>query len=180
VPGVVSRRVHLDSPYADEKSAFLAAIAEVNGVKCVWSQWCGFSTLIGFPVDLQLTDVLFTSLLVQATHSSNLATSRDRSLSTPSFKRAFLVSYAERISERLHEAHAHTNAAAEQHYGSALAPVLASKQEAVDAAFHKAFPEVTYARQRSYNAAGWWAGRAAADRADLGAGAALPNGSRRR
>ena len=177
-PGVVAKRIHLESPYADEKSAFLATIAEVNGVKCVWSQWCGFNTLIGFPIDLQLTEVLFTSLLVQATQASNVATARDRRLSTPSFKRAFIVSYADRIAERLHEAHTHTNAQATAHYGSALAPVLASKQEAVDAAFHAAFPDVTYARQRSYNAAGWWAGRAAADRADLGTGAALPRPSK--
>ena len=135
----------------------LATIAEVNGVRCVWSQWCGFNTLIGFPIDLQLTEVLFTSLLVQATHASNVATARDRRLSTPSFKRAFIVSYADRIAERLHEAHTHTNAQA----------------AARDGAGHGQRPAHRLVHHRTL------AGRAGG-RARPGAGRGLPRRGRRR
>ncbi|MEI8239646.1 MAG: DUF2786 domain-containing protein, partial [Actinomycetota bacterium] len=76
--GIVSRRVHIDSPYADEKAVFLSAIAHVNGAKCVWSPQASFSTIMGYPVDVQLTDVLFTSLMVQATHASANATAHDK------------------------------------------------------------------------------------------------------
>jgi hypothetical protein len=174
--GIESRRVHIDNPYADEKATFLSAIAAVNGAKCVWHPAAGFSTLMGFAVDLQLTDVLFTSLLVQATHSSAAATAHDKRLRTPSFRRAFLVSFADRIAERLEAASRHVAAEAEHDYGSAMLPVLAQRDAAVEQAYAEAFPNAVTMKAKSYNAHGWHAGRAAADRADIGAGAALERG----
>jgi hypothetical protein len=168
--------VHIDNPYAEEKATLLASIAHVNGAKAIWVPYAGFTTVMGFPVDLQLTDLLFTSLLVQATRASAAATAADRRLSTPSFRRAFLVAFADRIAERLEAARNHVAAEAAQEYGSSLAPVLASREAAVVAAYEEAFPNVTTMRSRSYNAAGWYAGRAAADAADLGAGAAISSG----
>lgn len=174
--GIASRRVHIDNPYADEKAVFLATLADVNGAKCVWSSDAGFSTLMGYPVDVQLTEMLFTSLLVQATHASTAATTRDRSLRTASFRRAFLVSFADRIGERLHEATRTVRSEATADYGSSLAPVLAAKEAAVEAAYTEAFPRTTTMKARRYDAEGWYAGRAAADRADIGAGAAITEG----
>ncbi|MCU1392420.1 MAG: uncharacterized protein JWM34_848 [Ilumatobacteraceae bacterium] len=174
--GVESRRVHIDNPYADEKAVLLSIIADVNGARSVWSAHVGFCTVMGIPVDLQLTDLLFTSLLVQATKASAEATRSDRRLSTPSFRRAFLTAYAERVGERLETAKQHTAHAAETDYGDALLPILASRQAAVDAAFTEAFPQTEQMRSRSYNAAGWYAGRAAADLANLGAGGAITSG----
>lgn len=174
--GVESRRVHVDNPYAEEKATLLSAIAHVNGAKAIWVPYAGFSTIMGFPVDLQLTDLLFTSLLVQATRASAAATAADRRLSTPSFRRAFLVAFADRIAERLESARNHVAAEAAQQYGSSLAPVLASREAAVVAAYEQAFPNATTMKSRSYNAEGWYAGRAAADAADLGAGAAITGG----
>ena len=132
--------------------------------------------MIGFPVDLQLTDLLFTSLLVQATHASAVATAGDRRLSTPSFRRAFLVAFADRIAERLEAARRHVSAEAAQEYGDSLLPVLASREAAVEAAYAEAFPNTTVMRNRRLNSAGWYAGRAAADAADIGAGAAITGG----
>jgi hypothetical protein len=170
--GVESRRVHIDNPYAEEKATLLSAIASVNGAKCIWVPYAGFSTVMGFPVDLQLTDLLFTSLLLQATRASAAATARDRRLSTPSFRRAFLVAFADRIAERLEGARRVVAAEAEHDYGSSLAPVLASREAAVETAYEAAFPNATTMRSRSLDAAGWHAGRAAADAADLGAASA--------
>ena len=174
--GVVIRRVHIDDPYADEKSMLLGAIAEVNSVKCVWSPQAGFTTLVGFPVDVQLADLLFTSLLVQATHASAEATAHDRRLRSPAFKRAFMVAFADRVAERLEQTRQHVRADAQQQYGDSLLPVLSSRAAAVQEAFDEAFPSVTYGKARSYDARGWYAGRAAGDRADIGAGAALNRG----
>lgn len=174
--GVESRRVHIDNPYAEEKATLLSAIAGVNGAKSIWVPYAGFCTVMGFPVDLQLTDLLFTSLLVQATRASAAATAADRYLSTPSFRRAFLIAFADRIAERLEAARRHVSAEAAQEYGASLAPVLAGRQAAVEAAYEEAFPNATTMRSRSLNAAGWHAGRAAADAADIGAGAAITGG----
>lgn len=174
--GVESRRVHIDNPYAEEKAGFLSAIAGVNGVRSIWVPYAGMATLMGFPVDLQLTDLLFTSLLVQATRASAAATAADRSLSTPSFRRAFIIAFAHRIAERLEAARDHVAAEAAAEYGDSLLPVLASREAAVEAAYEAAFPNATTTRGRSLNAAGWYAGRAAADAADIGAGAAITSG----
>ena len=176
VRGVVSRRVHIDSPYADEKATFLAMIADVNGVRSVWSPTFGFSTITGFPVDLQLTDLLFTSLLVQANHASAAFTADNRQLRTASFRRAFLVSFAQRIAERLEATRRHVATAAEQQYGSSLVPILADRQVAVTAEFERIFPTTTTMKSRSYNSLGWYAGQQAADRADIGHGEALTAG----
>ena len=86
-----------------------------------------------------------------------------------SFRRTFLLGYAGRIGERLTSARerATREAAAEQ--GVDLLPVLRSRQEAVDDAFTELFPRVRSTRSRaSMDAGGWWAGRAAADSADVG------------
>lgn len=174
--GIESRRVHIDNPYGGEKATFLSAIASVNGVRAVWSPACSYSTLVGFAVDLRLTDVLFTSLLVQATHASSQATQRDASLRTAPFRRAFLIAFAQRVSERLEATRQHIAHEAEQTYGSALVPVLADRQAAVDEAFEEAFPNIIAKRGRGLNAAGWHAGRAAAERADIGIGEAIASG----
>ena len=174
--GVESRRVHIDNPYAEEKASFLSAIADVNGVRSIWIPHAGLCTVVGFPVDLQLTDLLFTSLLVQATRASAAATAANRQLSTPSFRRAFLIAFAHRIAERLEAARRHVAAEAAEEYGDSLLPVLASREAAVEAAYAEAFPNTTMMRSRSLNAAGWHAGRSAADAADIGAGAAITPG----
>ena len=175
--GVESRRVHIDNPYAEEKATFLSIIADVNGARAIWSPGPGFVTVMGFPVDLHLTDLLFTSLLVQATHAAAESTSRDRRSSSPSYRRAFLLSYAYRIGERLEAAKRQTSAVAAEEYGDALLPILADKQSAVDAAYEEAFPNSTPMKGRSLDAAGFHAGRAAADRAHIGAGEAIARGN---
>jgi len=177
--GVVVRRVHIDDPYADEKSVFLAAIARVNAVRCVWSPEAGFSTLIGFPVDVQLSDLLFTSLLVQATRSSAEATAHDRRLRTAAFRRAFMVAFADRVAERLDQSRRQATVDAGQHYGEGMLPVLAKREAEVDEVYREVFPKVVTRKARSYDAHGWHAGRAAGDRADIGAGAAIAAGDPR-
>jgi len=175
--GIESRRVHIDNPYADEKATFLSIIADVNGARAIWSPEPGFVTVMGFPVDLHLTDLLFTSLLVQATHAAAESTPHDRRSRTPSYRRAFLLSYAYRIGERLEAAKRQTSAVAAEDYGDSLLPILADKQAAVDAAYEEAFPNSTTMKSRSLDAAGYHAGRAAAERAHIGAGEAISRGA---
>ncbi|MEY4174518.1 MAG: hypothetical protein RI900_1683, partial [Actinomycetota bacterium] len=114
--GVVVRRVHLHDPYAQQKAILLSVIARVNGVRCVWESEYGFSSVMGFPVDVQLTEVLFTSLLVQATHGAAVATSGRGAQRTAAFRRAFIVSFAQRIAERLEAARSAGQHEAETQY----------------------------------------------------------------
>ena len=161
-------RVHVHNPYAGEKVSLLNQVARTNRCRAVWNKPLGLVTLLGTPVDVDQVEMLFTSLLIQATRAmaeagARRARSFDRSTS---FRRSFLMAYAVRIGERLAE----TSEAAEAAYGAELVPVLQRQTDAVQVEFDRLFPQTRTAKAGRYNAAGWGAGREAADRAHLTAG----------
>jgi len=169
---VRSRRVHIDKPYPDAKVALLDSVARANTVRVVWLEPLGIASVVGLPTDLDLVELLFTSLLVQATRGmaevgkDGSGGGRTRSRG---FRRAFLLSYAMRIGERLERSSAHANEEASREYGSALVPVLRERAKAVNDVFAEMFPDTVVKESRPVDRQGWFAGRAAADRADLGA-----------
>lgn len=163
-------RLTVDDPYASAKSVLLSEVASANRCRSVWSRGLGFSTVMGFESDLEFVQLLYTSLLVQATSAMVAAGAQvDRwgRSRTRSFRQAFLIAYAARIGQRLREAEASTQAAAVEEYGDAFLPVLADRTAAVAAACAAAFPFVVNRSVSISNAAGWAAGAAAADLASL-------------
>ena len=174
--GPTGVRVPVDDPYAGAKSILLSEVAAANRCRAVWSKGFSFSTVLGFESDLEFVDVLYTSLLVQATSAMVAAGSQvDRTgrSRTRSFRQAFLLAYASRIGPRLREAEAASRAAAAEQYGPALLPVLADRSDAVRAAEAAAFPHLVSRSVSISNAAGWAAGKAAADLASLSGRAAV-------
>ena len=179
------RRVVVPNPYVTAKVHLLSVVARANRCEAVWMKDEGVVFLFGYPVDLEAVELLFTSLLLQATAAALAAGSQvdawGRSR-TRSFRSSFLVSFAARIGERLAEAarHAVDEAVAEGSGDGArsLLPVLADRADAVRAARDEAFPRVRRASTRVNNGAGWQAGRDAAERASL-TGQAQVGGRRR-
>jgi hypothetical protein len=167
---VIGRRIHIDNPYSLEKAILLNAVAGANRVKAVWSDFAASMTLVGVPTDLEQIEMLFTSLLIQATRAMTEAgqTSEAGTNSrSSSFRRSFLIAYATRIGQRLGEATEH----AVSTYGSALVPVFARQQAAVGEEYDRLFPQVKQSKVgRSLNRRGWEAGTDAADRAVMSAG----------
>ena len=165
---VETRRVHLESPYAGVKATLLSAVAHPNRCRAILIGGYDIAVLVGTPLDVDQSEILFVSLLVQATRAMTEAGQRragsfDRSAT---FRRSFLVAYATRIGERLQEADRSTTAS----YGAELVPVLQREADAVSAEFERQFPR-TRSRESGYlDPRGWAAGRAAADRAALVAG----------
>ncbi|GHE13919.1 DUF2786 domain-containing protein [Klenkia taihuensis] len=170
--GVVARRLHLDDPFATAKSQLLHAVAAANGCRVVRLGDLGMATVVGLPTDLELVDLLFTSLLLQATRA--LADAGRGGPRSAVFGRGFLLAYAGRIGERLTAAGERAATAAAAEHGGALVPALARRDAAVEHRLTELFPRLRAARRRAVDPAGWWAGRAAADRADLGSGPAAP------
>ncbi|PRY40210.1 uncharacterized protein DUF2786 [Geodermatophilus tzadiensis] len=167
---VATRRVHVVDPYVRAKVQLLDVVARANGVRLVWYPDLGIATLVGVPADLDAVELLFTSLLLQAGQALGAAerAARRRSASR-SFRRAFLLGYAGRVGERLTSAREQATRAAATDRGVDLLPVLRSRQEAVDEAFTELFPGVRSSRSSSsVDGAGWWAGRSAAEAADVG------------
>ena len=172
-------RIGVDDPYADAKSLLLDRIASANRCQAVWCKSLGSSTVFGDRSDLEMVELLFTSLLVQGTEAM-LRKGRDvdrygRSRTT-SFRKSFLVAYALRIGERLAAATESVVAEGAERYGGALLPVLASRAEEVDATVQTVFPDIERRATAVSNYAGWVAGRAAAELASLRVGEALPAG----
>ncbi|AOW91846.1 hypothetical protein BFN03_01735 [Rhodococcus sp. WMMA185] len=171
---VHGRRIHLDNPYVKEKVHLLTAIGEANRVRTVWFSSLAIATTVGTPLDLQQVDMLFTSLLVQATRAMQFADANSRNGShTTSFRKGFLAGFANRIGQRLRDADSKATVAAADEASMPvddLLPILAGTSEAVDSEFERLFPRTRKARGRAVDANGWYAGQSAADDATLTAG----------
>ncbi|WP_018657026.1 DUF2786 domain-containing protein [Actinomadura flavalba] len=177
------RRVVIDTPYEAPKAVLLTVVAEANRCRTVWHRELGLATVLGYPADLMAVELLFTSLLVQATSAMVNAGTRKDALGrtrTRSFRHAFLNAYAARIGERLREAADEAaGRAASRPDGSDLLPLLAARDIAVDDAVTALFPNLVRGRRGTVsNREGWLAGRAAADAAGLDEHAAVTEPSR--
>ncbi|MFJ9415905.1 DUF2786 domain-containing protein [Streptomyces sp. NPDC101227] len=180
-------RIGIEGPYEQAKALLLDAVAAANRCQAVWAADIGFSTLVGFESDLEASELLYTSLLLQATaamhreanalpkalqEQGGAPAGRGRSRRTRDFRQTFLVAYADRIRGRLTEATAAATAAVTAESPDAapgLLPVLAARELAVEETTGALFPDTAPVRLRGVrDAEGWHAGRAAADRARLG------------
>lgn len=170
--GPRGRRLGIEAPYETAKAMLVTVVAQANRCQAVWNKELGFSTVIGFPADLDAVELLHTSLLVQAmtalvnsgTRAHGDGRSRNRA-----FRSAFLTSYAQRIGERLIAAadEAVAQASAEPRHASLL-PALAARDQAVDQAVGEMFGTTKKHRVAArYDREGWVSGRAAADAARL-------------
>ncbi|AKU19062.1 hypothetical protein VV02_17975 [Luteipulveratus mongoliensis] len=195
--GPGGRRIGVDNPYDGQKAMLLTAVAQVNRCQVVWSQQLGFATVVGFEVDADAVELLYTSLLVQATQAMTAAgkrtDARGRSR-TRSFRSSFLSAYAMRIGERLQEAADAAVAAAQadpvgeperpgeasiRPERGALVRVLADRDQDVRQAVDTLFPQVKKSGPRpARDAEGWHSGRSAADRARLSSADELRSGGR--
>lgn len=160
----VSRRMWLDKSYFRAKSQLVHVVAQANRSRAIAYEKLGFVALVGDEMDLEITEVLSTSLLVQATRAMVAAgahAGRGSEARSRTYRQSFLVSYATRIGERLAEVN-------EPVADERLLPVLADRRQAVDELFDELFTHTKVTRVSVGSNAGWQAGRTAADIADIG------------
>ena len=95
-----SRTIVVETPYASAKTVLVGAVANAHGVRAVTLRGEDTTrvTLVGFPSDLQVVELLYTSLLLQATTSL-----RRQSVTGRAFRRSFLIGFAGEVSERLQQ-----------------------------------------------------------------------------
>lgn len=169
----ISRRIGVEDPYASVKTFLLHVVAKANNCRSISCTHAYFSSVVGFKEDLETVELLYMSLLVQATSAmTKIGSVKDnfgRSRTT-SFRKSFLYSFAVRIGERLEEVQtgAVKDAQADSlTHGANLLPVLASKKKAVEEEFDRLFPNVSKSNISITNHEGWEAGHAAANAAVL-------------
>ena len=165
----ILRPIVIGDPYRSAKCSLLASVALANDVRVVRGHQ-GAITLVGFEGDVGRTEVLFASLLVQATREMHVAGARITDGRLRAFRHAFFVSFGTRIGARLREARAEATAAAESEHGTSLVPLMDARGEAVEDFLKEAFPALQSRRPTLSHRGGWLSGRVAADRADLGTG----------
>jgi hypothetical protein len=164
------RRIWLENPYVSAKAWLVREVARANQCRSVTSRDLGLVTVVGFDNDLDVVEILVTSLLVQATRAMQAArpnVQRSWASVTRSFRQSFLIAFAGRIGERLRESAQAVQAEASAADGTALLPVLADRAHAVDDVFAATFPYLVTRTIRTTNGAGAVAGRVAADLAVL-------------
>jgi hypothetical protein len=153
-------------------------VAHANRSRTVAAPDLGFSTVFGFTAELDTVELLFTSLLVQAsTAMIALGAQRDAGgrSRTRSFRQSFLVGFADRIGQRLAQAadDAVSRAAIDHRGSMALVPLLEARDEQVEETLRAAFPHVTGRTIRIAHHGGYRAGTVAAEQASLAVGHAL-------
>ncbi|GGJ46673.1 hypothetical protein GCM10010121_067520 [Streptomyces brasiliensis] len=157
-------RIGVEPPYEQAKAVLLDAVATANHCRAVWNEPFAFSTVVGFEADLEVVELLYTSLLVQATHAMSKAEAAQRAggrKRTKTFRQSFLAAYAHRVGDRL-------ASAAETQVTQGLLPVLATREIAVTDRMERMFPRTTTTRLRGVtDEAGWTEGAHAADRAQV-------------
>jgi Protein of unknown function (DUF2786) len=175
---VGDRVVVLDAPYARDKATLLSGLAHElrcrsvlrtrypDGVKELSVH------LFGYDSDLLRTDVLYTSLLVQASLGmARVETPLGESVAA--FRRSWLAGFTHAVVSRLAAAEAKAAADAERETEASrtsLALVLADRSVAVDDALSRQYPRLRTGRRRSLSGSGMAEGWAAGQRADIGDG----------
>jgi hypothetical protein len=173
---VGDRVIGLDAPYAADKCDLLSTIAICLRCRCV--RRTGYSArgkelsvhLFGHASDLERTEILFTSLLLQSA-SGLFRTPVPAFEHAAAFRRSWLAGFTSAVGRRLAAAEMQAAEAAEERFrapGRTSALVLADRSVAVDAAMSDAYPSLSTTRPRSLSGSGGAHGRAAGQRADLG------------
>jgi hypothetical protein len=171
---VGDRVISVDPPYALDKAGLLGAVAFALRCRSVRrKQWEGAGYayamhLFGCASDLERTELLYTSLLVQASYGLAAAqVPRWEPLAT--FRRSWLAGFTEAVGRRLREAERRATAAADATgTGPSMDLVLADRSDRVVARVVEAYPRLRGAPRRRLAGTGAGDGYAAGQRADLG------------
>ena len=185
---VGDRIVVLDPPYALDKADLLSGVA--IRLRCRSVQRVRYAEnvkqislhLFGYESDLLRSEMLYTSLLLQAT--STLARTPVPSAESPAaFRRSWLAGFSSAITRRLRDAEARAEQRAEHRPGQAngssetaqpsVSVVLADRSVEVANAVETEYPRLSRAKGRQLSGSGGMAGWNAGQRADLGGGSRL-------
>jgi hypothetical protein len=165
--GVV--RLAMEDPYSGGKARLLGWTAAA--LRCRWIMHGAVGgkvaavTVFGFASDRERVELLYTSLLLQATGQLVRLRPPDPWESVAAYRRSWLQGFAAQVHQRLLLAESH---AVETAPGGGAELVLADRGAQVDRAYGEAFPALGRARRPSLSGSGFTDGAIAGARADLG------------
>ncbi|GAA0265226.1 DUF2786 domain-containing protein [Cryptosporangium japonicum] len=171
---ITDREIPVEPPYARDKFGLLAGIARALGLRVVHkSGYRGRGTtalLFGYSSDIERTEILFTSLLLQAVRGV-LAAPVPPGEHTAAYRRSWIVGFSTTVHHRLTEAEerARSRTTSTSAAGRSAEVVLADRRQVVDQRFTEAFPRLGTMGRRYLSGGGHRDGATAGRRADLGA-----------
>lgn len=176
------RVVHVLAPYAAEKAHLLHCVASPLRVKTVRinsrKRSQGYNVhLFGFPADLGRVDLLFTSLLIQAGRGLAAVQPTHWDVSTVMHRKGWMAGFSSVVRERLEAAE---NRATDESGVPGTALVLADRKALADRRAQEVYPDLTDLRRRPVPTSAYDHGKAAGQRADLGAPRINASGAARR
>lgn len=181
---VTDRVVHLEAPYARDKAELLATVAVRLRCRAVnrrerRADGTLFSVhLFGHAPDLERTELLFTSLLLQSA-TWLAATEVPPREHKAAFRRSWMAGFRAAVDRRLTATERAAEEAATARAGGGSATlVLRNRTSQVEEAMSIAYPHLRAARTRRLSGTGLYEGWAAGQNADLG-GARVHAGKRR-
>ncbi|SBW27695.1 DUF2786 domain-containing protein [Protofrankia symbiont of Coriaria ruscifolia] len=167
--------LNIDHPYARDKITLLAGIAGPLGCRLIHrthpllGATAHTAHLFGMAADLERTQILYTSLLVQQAHALALVRVPP-SEDARAFRRSWMAGFAIAVQDRLTKAEA---AARERHRqgpacGRSVELVFADRSARVDRHVAEVYPRLRTTRSRNLSGSGGPAGFQAGQRADIG------------
>ncbi|MFR9803520.1 DUF2786 domain-containing protein [Pseudonocardia sp. RS010] len=171
-------RIALADPYSSGKARLLGWTAAA--LRCRWVMHganggkVAAVTVFGFASDRERVELLYTSLLLQATGQLVRLRPLRPGESVAAYRRSWLQGFAAQVHQRLLEAEeraaaeACSTAGGDRERAAGTALVLVDRGAQVDRAYAAAFPQLTRARRPSLSGSGFADGAEAGRRADLG------------
>jgi len=168
-----NRMLDIDNPWAREKAHLLCGLASALRCQCILlggSRPGSRVHIFGFASDIDRTDVLYTSVLIQMAHGLAGARVPEWSNSPRAWRRSWLLGFATAVIARVRAAeHGAVTAATEQGAQGAerTALVLADRSLIVRKHVEQAYP-VTRKARVTYSGSGYRDGYSQGQRADIG------------
>lgn len=172
------RMITIANPWARVQAHLLCGLASALRCQCVMVTSSGPGTRIhifGFESDIERTDILYTSVLVQMWQGLAAAPVPAWSRSPRAWRRSWLLGFATAVISRVRVAEqraARQATAPSAESGSTAALVLADRTQIIGRAVDQAYPNTRKARV-TYSGSGYRDGYAKGQQADVG-GARLP------
>jgi hypothetical protein len=165
------RVLQIHNPWARVQAHLLCGLASAMRCQCVILPGSGPGSRIhmfGFQSDLERTDVLYTSLLIQMWQGLGQAQIPPWSRSPRAWRRSWLLGFAAAVISRVRLAEQQAAAAATAPAdGSRTALVLADRQQVIRHNLDRAYP-VTRQARITYSGSGYGAGYTEGEKADIG------------
>jgi hypothetical protein len=177
-----SRFVEIDNPWGRVKAHLLCGLGSALRCQCIMiTTRTGLRIhVFGYASDIERTDLLYTSVLIQMWHGLAVALVPEWA-SPRAWRRSWLLGFAAAVTSRVRAAEDAARSQSEQSapagQPSRTALVLADREQVIRSAVAQEYP-VTRTARLTYSGSGYGEGYAQGQRADIGSRRVSPAGNR--